>query len=1513
MKILAAFSRTRARLLSSRRHRRCLQVERLEGRALLAAATNPMALDFSVPAELADRGVHVGIFGKLVSPYTPTSGPHSGTSIPAATTVYLQETGGVYDFALPPTSATLPLLDLFSAPPYTGTQSVTVTIPQVDITSASVVFNVGASAMVLAVDAGGGVSSPTAETNPNDVFGLFEWVYNSQEVDIDISQVDQAGLPFTAQLSAPFSSTITQIEVPSAASQGITVTTSANHNLQLGDTITISGVPSGGSPDLSFLNGTYVLPVGTNATTFTLPMLPTAITPATGIHTVSAGTVSGFQFTAPAQNGIGMFANRDMTFAGYTAFIESLGPSAAAFLETAPQNPLAPFPQNTRITAPFDVIGKLEQSPPTFIGGTGTIPAQVIPGSSGTLNGTYHYIVTAVGPTGGESMAGVAQQTNTSAVNNKVAVSWNPYPYAIGYHVYRSADGTSYDRLTTAPIAAPTVSTSLKDPYTASGTTLTVAGTAGFPEAGGLLVTDTTTGTSYTVSYTGKTTTPHAFTGVGGPLPSLTAATIALLPSFVDSGAAGTAATPPANNYLYDPLNQYFDKSLQDFFDYYTANDFVLVSTATSTTWRGRVQNLSLAGHTYPVLQLTGDAVGQVGAQYAGKTANIYLPFFADNTNDSSSPPAPYWLSPKTESPSSQVFGCDGAFSEPDNSQTHAAGLADATGLPVKSVTSFPVPASGTVTCDWVSADGSQDGTFTYSGTTVISGQAYLTGGTTLSAGVPAGATITLSNTNPDYANISTAPYLVVKDVMNPIATAFSRGLTPVKQAGGGFTNVIAPSLWGTNPPWLIANPVDGSSGGSLTAGTYYYAITAVDVNGIAGETVISPIAEATIAAAQSVNLLFQTTNAPATGSIKASTSSTITADGSAAGFDYALWAGLNPLATTNLAVTSGGSEQGYAYSSFGYPSQAVGFVMNSAGTGYSVDDILTIDGDFTLGGKYSSGAAPRLKVTEIHPGGVIKTFVVHSSGDMLSPPGVTSFPVGVSGGSGNSATVTFGYQHTSSDPVFVLPTLDGGNYPSSGTLTQIGGPTIGSYKIYRGTSPESLALIATVPNGGTPANSFLDTGTAGTTPPPFRFYAPGSTANFYSAYLHRQDVSTGGLAYGFAYDDQGGFSTNIDLKRTNPSLMAGTSDPLTVTIALPEWTQDIRSGDFNGDGLTDIAVRDATGLWTAELTSSTPGDPPTSVTMNTTAPWSTSENWSDIVVGDFDGDATDDIAGRDSTGKWHLIAKSGGTAAAPTFSSTVIGTWSTRQDWRDVVVGDFDSNGTDDIAGRAGSGTWWQLHNTGGSFSNSKLGNWSTRVIWTEAVAGDFTGAGRDGIAGRTSTGVWYLMSFDTGDSQWKNSRMGRWSDKVQWSDALVGDFDGDGRDDIAARTPTNAWWAFQSDGTTFASTRLGSWGTASAWSDVQLGDFLGNGFSGIAGRSSSTGDWQVTQKAGAAYSTTNFAGSWATADVWYATFAGRFDPTDSGLHKKTGLMARSLVGDWVRSLSNGTSFTTTTPTGYP
>jgi hypothetical protein len=40
---------------------------------------------------------------------------------------------------------------------------------------------------------------------------------------------------------------------------------------------------------------------------------------------------------------------------------------------------------------------------------------------------------------------------------------------------------------------------------------------------------------------------------------------------------------------------------------------------------------------------------------------------------------------------------------------------------------------------------------------------------------------------------------------------------------------------------------------------------------------------------------------------------------------------------------------------------------------------------------------------------------------------------------------------------------------------------------------------------------------------------------------------------------------------------------------------------------------------------------------------------------------------------------------------------------------------------------------------------------------------------------------------------------------------------------------------------------------------------------------------------------------------FTGLFNPADTGPNKKTGLLGRAMAGNWVVSLSNGSSFTTT------
>lgn len=66
------------------------------------------------------------------------------------------------------------------------------------------------------------------------------------------------------------------------------------------------------------------------------------------------------------------------------------------------------------------------------------------------------------------------------------------------------------------------------------------------------------------------------------------------------------------------------------------------------------------------------------------------------------------------------------------------------------------------------------------------------------------------------------------------------------------------------------------------------------------------------------------------------------------------------------------------------------------------------------------------------------------------------------------------------------------------------------------------------------------------------------------------------------------------------------------------------------------------------------------------------------------------------------------------------------------------------------------------------------------------------------------------------------RWSSDLSWLDVRVGDFDGDGRSDLAGRVATSGdWWVARSHGDSFTNERWGNWSTAVEWEDVHVGRF--------------------------------------------------------------------------------------------
>lgn len=257
--------------------------------------------------------------------------------------------------------------------------------------------------------------------------------------------------------------------------------------------------------------------------------------------------------------------------------------------------------------------------------------------------------------------------------------------------------------------------------------------------------------------------------------------------------------------------------------------------------------------------------------------------------------------------------------------------------------------------------------------------------------------------------------------------------------------------------------------------------------------------------------------------------------------------------------------------------------------------------------------------------------------------------------------------------------------------------------------------------------------------------------------------------------------------------------------------THDLYPGDFDGDGRDDLLVvaRDAAGF--SGIFTSASGAPSTQLQS-----WNSTFlgiNWHSgnytAIVGDFNGDNHDDVLlQRTSAGNSYILLSN---AEGKLYAiHSVLQAWDTTR-YR-IVSGDFNGDGREDVvlqARQSSSDSYVMLASSAGQFSaatqtleNDHLGfRWSVQNA--RIHVGDFNNDGRDDLLLQAKPGI-VMIDYDvpipipvykpasfgimlaTSAGQF-TSIYQFWSRKdlgVDWStavaDLVIGDFNGDGRDDV-------------------------------------------------------------------------------------------------------------------------------------
>jgi hypothetical protein len=265
-------------------------------------------------------------------------------------------------------------------------------------------------------------------------------------------------------------------------------------------------------------------------------------------------------------------------------------------------------------------------------------------------------------------------------------------------------------------------------------------------------------------------------------------------------------------------------------------------------------------------------------------------------------------------------------------------------------------------------------------------------------------------------------------------------------------------------------------------------------------------------------------------------------------------------------------------------------------------------------------------------------------------------------------------------------------------------------------------------------------------------------------------------------------------VKRFSDAVVTNVNNTFLASVASQSGAKVV-TGDFNGDGLTDLAFVGGSGWNTVPVAfSNGSGGFTTTNFGDSFLPAVASQAGAMAVTGDFNGDGRDDIALAGVSG-WNTIpiAYSNGNG---TFTNTNLGNTLipvvAAQPGAKLVAGKFNSDNRADLALVGGIG-WSSIPvafgNGNGTFTTTNFDNSFFAAVSVQpgakVVTGDFNGDGRTDLAATGPAGWTSIpVAFSNGDGSFATTNQfvlhfPGWA--AQGSKVVAGDFDGDGRADLA------------------------------------------------------------------------------------------------------------------------------------